>query len=66
LRAIADRRGSGKALDWRPADPRHVRREEILRWFNFLRLEDNDETVYDVAFPVGRSVAGIFWFRRDG
>ena len=54
------------ALDWRPADPRRVRREEILRWFDFLRLEDYDETVYDVAFPVGRSVAGIFWFRREG
>lgn len=54
------------ALDWRPADPRRVRRKEILSWFSFLHLEGYDETIYDVAFPVGRSTAGIFWFRREG
>jgi cyclopropane fatty-acyl-phospholipid synthase-like methyltransferase len=53
------------ALDWRPADPRRVRREEILRWFDFMRLEAEEETVYDVPFPVGRSTAGVFWFRRE-
>ncbi|HUF39520.1 MAG TPA: class I SAM-dependent methyltransferase [Anaerolineales bacterium] len=53
------------ALDWRPAGPRRVRREEILGWFPFLRLEASDETGYDVPFPVGRSLAGIFSFRRE-
>jgi cyclopropane fatty-acyl-phospholipid synthase-like methyltransferase len=53
------------ALDWRPADPRRVRREEIMRWFPFLRLEAYDETFYDVAFPVGKSLAGIFWFKNE-
>jgi len=54
------------ALDWRPAAPRRVPRDEIVRSFPALHLEAYDETVYHVPFPVGTSLAGIFWFRQEG
>jgi cyclopropane fatty-acyl-phospholipid synthase-like methyltransferase len=52
------------ALDWRPAGPRRARREEITRLFSSLHLEAYDETLFHLSFPVGTSLAGIFWFRR--
>jgi len=37
---------------------------DIVRLFSPLRLEAYDETFFDLSFPIGRSLAGIYWFRR--
>jgi SAM-dependent methyltransferase len=52
------------ALDWRPVGPRRTGKSDIVRLFAPLRLEAYDETFFDLAFPIGRSLAGIYWFRR--
>jgi cyclopropane fatty-acyl-phospholipid synthase-like methyltransferase len=52
------------ALDWRPVGPRRVKKPDIVRLFSPLRLEAYDETFFDLSFPIGRSLAGIYWFRR--
>ncbi len=52
------------ALDWRPVGPRRVKKYDIVRLFSPLRLEAYDETFFDLSFPIGRSLAGIYWFRR--
>ena len=51
-------------LDWRPLGPRRTSRERITRFLSPLRLVAYEETYYDLAFPVGRSLAGIYWLRR--
>lgn len=51
-------------LDWRPVGPRRVKKAEIVRLFAPLHLEAYDETYFDLSFPIGRSLAGIYWFRR--
>lgn len=51
------------AFDWRPAGPRRARKSELVELFSPLRLEGYDETVFDLSFPIGRSVAGVYWFR---
>lgn len=52
------------ALDWRPVGPRRVTKSEIVGLFAPLHLEAYDETFFDLSFPIGRSLAGIYWFRR--
>ena len=51
-------------LDWRPVGPRRTGKSDIVRLLAPLRLEAYDETFFDLDFPVGRSLAGIYWFRR--
>lgn len=52
------------ALDWRPLGPRRVPKRQIVELFAPLQLEGYDETFFDLPFPIGRSLAGIYWFRR--
>ncbi len=52
------------ALDWRPLGPRRTPKRQIVELFAPLHLEGYDETFFDLSFPVGRSLAGIYWFRR--
>jgi cyclopropane fatty-acyl-phospholipid synthase-like methyltransferase len=51
-------------LDWRPVGPRRTVKADIVRLFAPMRLEAYDETFFDLAFPIGRALAGIYWFRR--
>lgn len=52
------------ALDWRPVGPRRVPKKQIVELFAPLHLEGYDETFFDVSFPIGKSLAGIYRFRR--
>jgi cyclopropane fatty-acyl-phospholipid synthase-like methyltransferase len=52
-------------LDWRPVGPRRVEKSAILRLFAPLQLKAYDETFFDMSFPIGRSLAGIYWFQRS-
>lgn len=56
--------GKRHALDWNPLGPRRVPKRQIIELFAPMHLEEYDETYFDVAFPVGRGLAGIYWFRR--
>ena len=51
------------ALDRRPGGHRRTR-EEITQLFSSLRLEAHDETFFNLSFPMGSTLAGIYWFRR--
>jgi cyclopropane fatty-acyl-phospholipid synthase-like methyltransferase len=52
------------AMDWRPLGPRRVPKQQIVELFAPLQLEGYDETFFDLSFPIGRSLAGIYWFHR--
>jgi SAM-dependent methyltransferase len=53
------------ALDWRPAGPRRVRKEDIVSLFAPMRLEAYDETRFALPFPMGPvGVAGVYWFKK--
>lgn len=56
--------GKRHALDWRPGG-RRVTRQEITRCFSWLRLEAYEETSFHLSFPMGTTLAGIYWFQRS-
>ena len=49
---------------WIPKGPRHMTRDEAVALFAPLELQAYDETHFDVAFPMGRMRAGVYWFSR--
>jgi SAM-dependent methyltransferase len=57
--------GKQHALDWRPIGPRRRSREAIAAFLQPYRLEDYQETFFDLPNPIGRSLAGVYWFRRS-
>jgi 2-polyprenyl-3-methyl-5-hydroxy-6-metoxy-1,4-benzoquinol methylase len=49
---------------WIPNGPRHLTRDDAVRFFAPLELRAYDETHFDVPFPMGRMRAGVYWFTR--
>ena len=49
---------------WIPNGPRHMTRDEAVAFFAPLELQADDETYFDVPFPMGRMRAGVYWFSR--
>lgn len=49
---------------WVPKGPRHLTREQAVALFAPLELQAEDETHFDVPFPMGRMRAGVYWFTR--
>ena len=49
---------------WLPNGPRHMTRDEAVRFFAPLELRAEDETRFDVPFPMGPMRAGVYWFSR--
>ena len=39
-------------------------RDEAVAFFAPLELQADDETYFDVPFPMGRMRAGVYWFSR--
>jgi SAM-dependent methyltransferase len=56
--------GKRHAFDWRPFGPRRATRAAIEGLCAPLRLVAYEETVFELDFPVGNSIAGVYWFRR--
>ena len=50
--------------DWLRFGPRRVKRDEMVRTFPSLTLQAYDETSFELGFPFGPLVAGVYWFRR--
>jgi 2-polyprenyl-3-methyl-5-hydroxy-6-metoxy-1,4-benzoquinol methylase len=53
-------------VQWIPAGPKHLTRDEAVRFFSPLALREYDETEFDVPLPMGRMRAGVYWFTRPG
>ena len=51
--------------DWLRFGPRRVKHEDMVRTFPSLALKAYDKTSFDLGFPMGTLVAGVYWFRRD-
>lgn len=51
-------------LQWIPAGPKHMTRDEAVALFAPLQLQAYDETEFDVPLPMGRMRAGVYWFTR--
>lgn len=49
---------------WIPKGPRHLTRDEAVRFFAPLELRAYDETTFEVPFPMGHMRAGVYWFSR--
>jgi 2-polyprenyl-3-methyl-5-hydroxy-6-metoxy-1,4-benzoquinol methylase len=49
---------------WIPGGPKHLTKDQAVEFFAPLELQAYDETSFDVAFPMGRMRAGVYWFRR--
>lgn len=47
-----------------PKGPNHLTRDEAVELFAPYELQGEDETYFDVPFPMGRMQAGVYWFRR--
>src|SRR5204863_3746584 len=47
---------------WIPEGPKHMTRDQAVALFAPLELQESDETHFDVAFPMGRMRAGVYWF----
>jgi 2-polyprenyl-3-methyl-5-hydroxy-6-metoxy-1,4-benzoquinol methylase len=44
---------------WMPGGPRHMSRDEAVKYFAPLQLRWYQETFFDVPFPMGRMRAGV-------
>ena len=53
-------------IGWIPRGPRHLTRDQALERFAPYELVAEDETSFDVPFPMGTMRAGVYWFRRPG
>ena len=51
---------------WIPGGPKHMTRDQAVAFFAPLELRADDETHFDVPFPMGRMRAGVYWFSRPG
>ena len=49
---------------WIPKGPRHMTRDRAVAFFAPLELKAYEETNFDVALPMGRMRAGVYWFAR--
>jgi 2-polyprenyl-3-methyl-5-hydroxy-6-metoxy-1,4-benzoquinol methylase len=49
---------------WVPKGPRHMTRDDAVARVAPLELRADDETYFDVPFPMGRMRAGVYWFSR--
>ena len=50
---------------WIPKGPSHMTRDEAVTRFAPFELQADDETHFDVPFPMGRMRAGVYWFSRS-
>jgi cyclopropane fatty-acyl-phospholipid synthase-like methyltransferase len=47
------------------AGPRRATREQVRGWFRGFELVAYEQTTYDLSFPLGTMLAGVYWFRPD-
>lgn len=53
-------------VGWIPKGPGRLTRDQAVDLFAPFELQAEDETEFDVPFPMGRMRAGIYWFTRPG
>ncbi len=51
-------------VGWIPKGPGRLTRDQAIELFAPLQLQDDDQTSFDVPFPIGHMRAGVYWFTR--
>lgn len=51
-------------VKWIPKGPSHLTRDQAVGLFAPLELRAEEDTQFDVPFPMGRMRAGVYWFSR--